>query len=401
MQTTIMVSKNLLIIVTSIAFLLGCDFLTVDSVSCEGSESSSIFSHSDPDSDSGGCSEHFDIQPVDCEQAIVPIKPSDLDSALVGYECSQDADVHGIIWCAYANNHVISATIPPGYECWHSDSCTDDIGCNYIGKGMPSCDAELSECGYVPERSFTECTDGIDNDGDTFIDCEDASCQGRFFCSDVEPVIGSSETLSSSSSTTTSQTGFGILPFPDILPGEQPGLEGFLFQGECSGNCHKLLGGLDNEGPILLRFSDKESLTNFATTHISHYSFDKELMESVNAIDFQENEVVVYMDGVKWSGGYRLIYEAYVADVGSSPITNTSLYFRLEEPGDNCSVDSGSMTPLIMVRIPRTKDLEYGISREFKDCPEYVSPYEDYPTPDVEPYEVTETGKATLPRVHK
>jgi sialate O-acetylesterase len=74
-------------------------------------------------------------------------------------------------------------------DCDDSD-CLGDPACPYCGDG--TCDEDEDQCNCpedcgTPPSTETSCTDGIDNDCDTYTDCDDSDCDGDPACPDCLP----------------------------------------------------------------------------------------------------------------------------------------------------------------------------------------------------------------------
>jgi exonuclease III len=74
-------------------------------------------------------------------------------------------------------------------DCDDSD-CFGDPACPYCGDG--TCDPGEDQCNCpedcgTPPSTETSCTDGIDNDCDTYTDCDDSDCDGDPACPDCLP----------------------------------------------------------------------------------------------------------------------------------------------------------------------------------------------------------------------
>jgi len=109
------------------------------------------------------------------------------------YSCKKEAACEKSIWYedadadgfGNANVQLSACTQPEGYVADNSDCDDTDVGvcptCIEILDNAidDNCNGKTDEC---PPQTECDCDDGLDNDGDGFIDCNDFDCKGRSGC---------------------------------------------------------------------------------------------------------------------------------------------------------------------------------------------------------------------------
>jgi hypothetical protein len=73
----------------------------------------------------------------------------------------------------------------PFVDCDDRDCCAVRSDCpasTWCGSHVPAEDSGTPECVTGPENTAAACSDGCDNDGDPFVDCEDYDCCGVVSC---------------------------------------------------------------------------------------------------------------------------------------------------------------------------------------------------------------------------